>query len=161
MSKELTVETRYKVIPSENIVESVVDELEALLVQRTKEAREYTMRVFWEAGELLRQAELAHKINISSLVGRIAQDNRISGRQMGERNLWMAVKIFDSFPVFDMLYVTEHGENISLSKVKKMLTKAKPKKEKTIEEIAINLIERMGNEQAVELANTIIRLVKS
>lgn len=149
------VKAKYTAKPTEQVVESVISEIEELLVQRTKEARESTMLVAWETGQALRKAEKDHKVNISALVGRIATDNRIAGRQMGERNLWFALKFYDHFSQFNKVYETEHGENISLSKVKKMLTTPKPKKEKTIKEIAIHLVESLGVEKARKLAKEI------
>lgn len=147
--------TKYTAKPTEEIIEAVINDVEEILVQRTKEAREFTMKVAWETGEVLRESEKKFKVNISALVTRIALDNRLTGRQMGERNLWFALKFFDSFPAFEKVYETEHGENISLSKVKKMLTTPKPKKEKTIKEIAIALVEGLGVEKARQLIKEI------
>ncbi len=150
---------RFVAPPSEQIIEHVVDELEAMLTERTKQAREYNIKVFWEAGQMIRDAEKNHKVNISKLVERVAGDNRISGRQMGERNLWMAVKIFDSYPVFDKVYNTEHGENISLSKLKKELSVPRPKKEPTIDEIAVRLFNQLGVERTEKLIKALQKVI--
>src|SRR4051812_37826148 len=122
--KEVAVVTRekYTAKPTEEIIESVVNDMEAMLVERIKELRERGIIVFWEAGQMLRDAEKKFKVNITALVNRIALDNRVSGRQMGERNLWTSIKLFDYFPKFDKVYDTEFGENVSISKLKKMLT---------------------------------------
>lgn len=154
-------EAKFTAKPTEAVVETVVEEIEALLVERTKEAREYTMMVFYETGQKMREFEKRFKVNISGLVERVAGDNRISGRQMGSRNLWMAIKFFDTFPVFEKVYQTEHGENISMTKIKKLLTTPKPKKEKSIKEMAIDIVERLGVEKALELAKAIEAEVKA
>jgi uncharacterized pyridoxamine 5'-phosphate oxidase family protein len=146
-----SVQTRFATQPTEQVVESVIDELEAMLVERTKQAREYTIKVFWEAGQMMRDAEKNHKVNISALVERVGQDNRIAGRQMSRTNLWMAIKIFDTYPVFEKIYNTEHGENISLTKLKKELTEPKPKKEPTIDAIAARLFDQLGMEKTKRL----------
>lgn len=151
--------TRYAQQPTEQIIESVVDELESMLVERTKQAREYTIMVFWEAGKMMREAEKSNRVNISKLVERVAHDNRISGRQMGERNLWMAVKIFDNYPVFEKLYSTEDGENISLSKLKKQLSEPKPKKEPSIDEIARQLYNKLGADRCVKLIKALQKVL--
>jgi len=151
----LSLATRFKNTPSESVVEHVIDELETLLVQRTKEAREYTMKVFWETGKLLREAESENKVNITGLVVRVAEDNRIRGRQMSERNLWFAVKFYDNYRDFESVYLTEFGENISLTKVKKLLVAPKPKIEPTLEYVAVQIVKKYG----VDNARKLIRLI--
>lgn len=151
--------TRFSLQPTEQIIESVVDELESMLVERTKQAREYTIMVFWEAGKMMREAEKSHKVNISKLVERVSHDNRISGRQMGERNLWMAIKIFDTYPAFEKVYSTEHGENISLTKLKKELSTPKPKKEPTIEDIALRVYNQLGPDKTEKLIKALQKLL--
>ena len=156
-----SIKVKYTAVPSENVVESFIDELEAMLVERVKKSREDVMMVSWDTGRMIREAEKEHKVSITILVNRLADDNRIAGRQMGERNLWTAVKFFDSFPHFEKVYLTEHGENISFTKVKKMLTSPGPKKEKTMREIAESLVNRLGIEGATELADEIWKVCKA
>lgn len=153
-------EPKYKAQATEEVIEGVVDELEAMLVERTKQAREYTIMVAWEAGEILRRWEKEQKINISTLVARVAMDNRISGRQMGNRKLWMAIKIYDKFPVFKKIYDTEYGENISLSKLKKMLSIPKSKTEQSVADIAVGLYEKLGLEKVKALIKELEMIVK-
>lgn len=143
--------SKFKAKPTEQVIESTIDELEALLVQRGKEAREDTMKIFWETGELLRAKERENKVSISGLVSRVALDNRIVGRHMGERNLWFAIKFYDSFPKFMLIYETEHGENISISKVKKLLITPRPKKGKTLQQWAYDLVDKLGADEAQRL----------
>lgn len=150
---------RYTLAPTEEVVESVIDELESMLVERTKQAREYTLMVFWEAGKMMRGAEKEHRVNISGLIGRVAHDNRISGRQMGERNLWMALKIYDTYPTFEKVYNTEHGENITVSKLKKLLTLPAPKKELGIDEVAMSLFKRYGVDDTKKLIKALQKLI--
>lgn len=152
-------EQRYVKQPTDEVVGSVVEELEAMIVERGKQAREYGIKMFWEAGEMLRDAEKRYRVNISALVGRVARDNRITERHMGERNLWMAIKIFDTYPVFEKIYSTEHGENISLTKLKKELSVPRPKKEPTVDEIAIKLYEHLGPEKTSKLIKALQSLL--
>ena len=154
-SAELAIAGQYTERPSEGVVETVIEEIEALLVTRTKEAREYTMMVFWETGSKLREFEKRFKVSITTLVERVAGDNRISGRQMGARNLWFALRFADTYPKFEDVYLTEFGENVSLSKVKKMLVTPKQKKEKSVEEMAHQIVQTMGVEKARALAKAI------
>lgn len=157
----ISKESKFKGKPTEQVVESVIDELEALIVQRTKEAREFTMRVFWETGKLLRDAEKSNKVSISALVSRIAMDNRIAGRQMGERNLWFALRVYDySGAKFEALYDTEHGENITVSKLKKLLVTPKPKKNKTLQQIAYDLVDKLGADECQRLIQEIENEIK-
>lgn len=102
-----SVAEKYKAKPTEEVVESVIQEIESMLVERVKAARENTILAMWETGEIIRKTEKDNKINVSALVTRIAIDNRLTGRQMGERNLWFSLKVFDSFPKFDKVYETE------------------------------------------------------
>lgn len=147
--------SKFKNKPTEQVIESVIDELEALLVQRGKEARADTMMMFWETGQLLRAKELENKVSISALVSRVALDNRISGRHMGERSLWFAVKFFDSYPKFELVYDTEHGENVSLSKIKKLLLTPKPKKARSLQQVAYDLVDKLGADEAQKLIQEI------
>jgi hypothetical protein len=148
---------KYKTKPTEELVESIIQDIEAMLVERIKTSRENMMLALWETGQLIRKCESENKINVSALVNRLALDNRLTGHQMGERNIWFALKVFDLFPKFEKLYDTEHGENITVSKLKKMLTTPKPKKEKSVKEMAIDAVERLGVETAREFAKEIIK----
>lgn len=143
--------SKFKNKPTEQVIESTIDELEALLVTRGKEARADTMMMFWEAGQLMRNQEKANKVSISALVSRVALDNRISGKRMGERSLWFAIKFFDTYPKFELVYDTEHGENVSLSKIKKSLLTPKPKKAKTLQIVAYELVDKYGADEAQKL----------
>lgn len=151
---------KYKTKPTEDLVEHIIQDIESMLVERLKTSRENTMLAFWETGEIIRNCEKENKINVSALVDRLAMDNRITGRQMGARNIWFALKVFDTYPKFEKLYDTEHGENITVSKLKKMLTAPKPKKEKTVHEIAVDIVNRLGVEKSEKLANKILKLCK-
>lgn len=152
---------KYTAKPTEAVIETVINDVEAFLVEGGKIARKTSMEVFWGTGEMLRGFEKRFKVNISALVSKIATDNRISGRQMGERNIWFALKFYEAFPVFDKVYDTEFGENISLSKVKKLLVTPKPKKEKSVKEMAITIVETLGVEKALELAEEIKKECKA
>lgn len=150
---------RYTQLPTEQIIESIIDEMEAMLVERTKEAREYTIRVYWEAGQMLRAAEKEHRVNITNLVFRVAHDNRIGDRQMRETNLWLALKIFDKYPTFEKVYDTEHGENISLSKLKKDFSVPKPKKDPSIDEIASQIYNKLGPDKTEKLIKALQKIL--
>lgn len=151
---------RYTQIPTEQVVESVVDELETMLTERIKQSREYGIMVFWEAGKILREAEKEHRVNITNLVFRAAHDNRVGGKQMSERNLWMALKIYDKYPVFEKVYGTEHGENISLTKLKKELSVPKPKKEPSVDEIAMKLYNALGPDKTEKLIKALEKILQ-
>lgn len=151
----LVIAEKYKAKPTEDVVESVIQEIEAVLVERNKTARENMMLACWETGEILRKCEKDNKVNISAMVTRIAMDNRLAGRQMGERMTWFALKVYDTYPKFEKVYETEHGENITISKLKKMLTTPKPKKEKSMKELAIDIVKRFGVDKSRDLATAI------
>ncbi len=152
--------SKFKNKPTEQVVESVIDQLEALLITRGKEARADYMKMFWETGELLRKEERANKVSISALVSRVALDNRITGKHMGERSLWFAIKFFDTYPNFELVYDTEHGEAVSLSKIKKLLLTPKPKKGRTLQQIAYDLVDKLGADEAQKLINEIEAEIK-
>lgn len=152
---------KYEAEPSSDIVERLAEEMEAMLVTRTKEAREFTIRVFFEAGEMMRDAEKKNKVNITALVELLSSDNRIRERQMGERNLWMALKIYDwTEGDFEKVYKTEEGENISLTKLKKMLTTAMPKKDPTSQELARQIFDKFGQAKCKEIVKELERLIR-
>lgn len=152
--------SKFKNKPTEQVVESTIDELEALLVQLGKEARADVMKLSWQTGELMREKERQNKVSISALVSRVALDNRISGRHMGERSLWFAIKFFDTFPKFEMVYELEFGENVSFTKIKKMLITPKPKKARSLQQVAYDLVDKLGADEALRLCVEIEAEVK-
>lgn len=152
---------KYKGIPSEKQLEELVIELEPMLVERGKMERETKMKTVFDTGKILRTAESEYKVSITALVDRLAQDNRIRGRQMGERNLWFSITLFDwTKGNFEKVYDTEFGENVSLTKLKKMLVKDKPKKEKTLEELALDFVHKYGYEKAFQFSELLAKEAK-
>lgn len=159
---EVSAPEKYKVLPSEEIVESVIGELEAFIVEGGKQVRETGLKIFWGVGQMLRHAERDHKVNITALVERVVSDNRIKERQMGARNTWFALKVYEfTKGDFEKLYTTEHGENLTVTKLKKLLTEQKPKIEKTVAEIAERIVATMGVEKAMELTDAIFKACKA
>lgn len=147
---------KYKGKPTEEIAEHIIQEIEAILVERFKIIQENGILAAWETGKELRKCEKDHKLSISQLVNRVALDNRLTGRHMGERSLWTAIKVFDAFPRFEKVYETEYGQSITISKLKKMLSTPKARIEKTIKQMAVELMERLGTDKARDLAKQII-----
>lgn len=160
LAKNDEVKIKYSQMPSDDIVEATIVEIESAVVAKINEARESVIGSFWYTGEIIRMAEKDHKVSVSALIARVAEDNRMTGRQMGDRNLWFALKLYDTYPDFDSIFEIEgFGQNISLTKLKKMLVKPKEKKEPTIEDIALKIFDRMGKEAVVVLIVALQKLV--
>lgn len=143
--------SKFKAPPSEELIESTVQEIESTAVQLGKIAREAVIKVGHKIGEELRRIEKAHKVCITKIITRIGADNRLKERQWGQRNLYYALLCYDRHPDFESIYDTELGENITWSKWKKMVTTPKPKTIKTIQEMAYDLVDKLGVEAAEDL----------
>lgn len=104
-------------VPAEAL-EALVEEIEAIVVEKAYQANEAKLELFWLTGEALRRYEREQNVSITALVQACANDNRLSGKQMGERNLFWALKIFDKFPQKEF----PEDKNATLTKVKKLLT---------------------------------------
>lgn len=109
---------------STTVLSSIVDEIEAAVSVNITSAREYHIRVFWETGKIIRNSDLP----ITKLIEQLAQTPQMKHLHMDERSLWNAVKVFDFAPHFEKVYETEHGQNISVSKLRR-LTGGKEEKE--------------------------------
>src|SRR3990167_1575241 len=143
-SKELAIK-EFDDAPDSGVVESVAENVESIVVQRGKHEREERLLALHEIGDLLRKTSSEEKVNISALISEVARDGRISRLGgWGERTLWFALKVFDTFPEFKKVYETEHGENITATKLKRLLTEIRPKKEPTSKEIAEKLLDKLG-----------------
>lgn len=104
-------------VPAEAL-EALVEEIEAIVVEKSYDAQNAKLELFWLTGEALRRYEREQNISITTLVQACAADNRLSGKQMGERNLFWALKIFDKFPQKEF----PEDKAATLTKVKKLLT---------------------------------------
>lgn len=103
-------------VVSEELVSACVEEIEAIMVEQVFIAQSARLELFWETGATLRRYE-SNGANISDLVKACARDNRLSGKQMGERNLWTAINVYDNFPTKEF----PDGKAASLAKVKRAL----------------------------------------
>lgn len=159
-TKEVAVK-EYNDIPDLDVVESVAGEIETIWVQLGKTVREGQIRMVWETGELLRKTEKDNKVNITALVTQVAKDNRMQNIAVGERSLWFALKVYDSYAKdFEKVYDTEYGENITLTKLKRLLTTPVPKKEPTAKEIAEKLYDKFGDTMCKEIVKHLEKLIE-
>ena len=158
-SKEIVEAPKYAKDPSEEVVESVVAEMESMIVERVKTVREYSLMVSWEAGKILRDSEKEHKVNITALIEEVGKDGRIRHQQMGRTKLFQCLKIYDKHNVFETLYTTEHGQNVTVAKLVKMYWPPKPVKEPTIDQIALGLYSRLGPEKIPKLIKALQKIL--
>lgn len=164
ITKAVSAEVKeYGKEPSEDLIEHIIEELEPMIVERVNLARETMLKIIWETGKTLREAEKANKVSITAMVSMLAKDHRMSGRQMGERNIWFAIKVFDTYPKFnDILDTPEYGQNISVNKLKKLLVKNKPQvpEEPDIREISLKLYDKLGKKGCKVLIAELERLIE-
>lgn len=105
-------------IVNDERLNALVEEIEAIVVEKAYEFQSARLELYWLTGEAIRQYTKDTNENVTDVVNAIASDNRLSGKQMSVRNLWWAVKIFDEFPTKDF----PEEKAATLSKVKKYLT---------------------------------------
>lgn len=163
VSTDVKTPKEYGQEPTNELIDQLIDDLEPMMVERINLARETMLKIVWETGQTLREAEQKNKVSITAMVSMLAKDSRMSGRQMGERNIWFAIKVFDTYPKFnDILDTPEYGQNISVSKLKKLLVKNKPKiaEEPDIREISLKLYDKLGKKGCKALIAEIQRLME-
>lgn len=105
-------------IITEDWYKLLVDNVDSAITEGEFNARMGVLETYHGVGRDLTSASKEHQIPITELVHRVAVDAEI-----GERNLWYAVKFFDKFPDLSKL---PEGKDLSWSKIKrKYLTEAK------------------------------------
>jgi hypothetical protein len=139
---------------SKAVFNGLVEEIEAIIVEKVYDFQMAKLDLYWLTGETLRKYEADHKIPITKLVEMCAADNRIKGRHMSDRSLWDAVKIYDTYPTKE--FPGEKGA--TLTKVRKLLAGDQPKIEEPIDtqKIAGDLIQKYGFDTAKQIAEKII-----
>lgn len=138
---------------SRGVINSLVEEIESIVVEKAYESQQAKLDLFWLTGETLRRYEREQNVPITQLVEACAMDNRLSGKQMGERNLFWALKIFDTFPTKEF-----PGEKAaSLTKVKALLRDGSDNKDAEPDpaKIASEIIKRYGLAVALKIATHI------
>ncbi len=139
---------------SKGVINNLVEEIEAIVVEKAYESQQAKLDLFWLTGETLRRYEREQGVKVTHLVEMCATDNRLSGKQMGERNLYWAIKIFDTYPTKEF-----PGEKAAtLTRVKKMLTDGK-QEDKTppdATKVAGDIIQKYGFDFAKEIAQKIL-----
>lgn len=135
----------------DEVLEALVGEIEAIVVEKVYEAQSAKIELFWQTGETLRRYEKEQGTPITALISACANDNRLSGKQMGERNLYWAMKIYDHDPDRQILF---NDKTTSLTKVKKLLTDGgqEPEVENDPTKIAGRLIGQYGLDFCKKLA---------
>lgn len=142
-----------------SILNHVVEEIEAIAIENVKHWRELQIQTYWGAGEALRKASGDQKIGITELVALCAKDDRLTRIKMGHASLWFGVQLFDKYPDFERVYDTPHGENISVTKLKALMSgKEEVAKEPEDTEIAKNFIKKHGYDKAQRIAKVILSL---
>jgi len=132
----------------------LIEEIEAIVVTKYHESQQAKLDLFWLTGETLRRYEREQKIPITHLVEACARDARLEGKQMGERNLFWSIKLYDHYPDREF----PGGKAASVTKIKKLLTdnSAKEEKQVDIEKVAGDIIQKYGYDTAKAIAQKIL-----
>jgi len=95
-------------------LESIVENIEATVIELGKNVSEYQLQMAWEVGKIIRESEESP----TELIAVLAKDERMKHVKMGERSLWKAVGIFDFAPTdFKLLFETPLGLSVSVNKI--------------------------------------------
>lgn len=138
---------------SVDVKSNLIDEIESIVVEKFYESQSAKLDLFWMTGETLRRYEREQNIPITTLVEICASDNRLQGKQMGERNLFWSIKLFDTYPEREY----PGGKAASVTKIKKLLTSgSKEKPELNLDKVVSDLIHKYGYDTAKEIASKII-----
>lgn len=162
MTKKLTTKEKD---PEPKIIESAIEEIFSAVTETVKGWRELQIRTYWESGRILRDTAKDNGVGISALVMHCAADERLLDVKMGQRSLWFGIKLFDwTEGDFEKVYATDHGQNISVTKLKKeLMAPADPKPEPTVAELAERVFNKLGvagSKEFIKELQTLIREVK-
>lgn len=142
---------------TDEVFDYVVEQIDATVTEFTFQSREAALKAYHSVGELLRDSEKQHKLNITQLVERCAANNRLQEIKMGKTNLWFALKFYDTWPKLSSL---PDGKNASITKVKALLMPPRPKPEETIEDVAKKLYNKFDDKDLKKLINLLEGLLK-
>lgn len=148
---------------TQDLLDSAAQEINAAVIEFAYVSNIAKVQMFWEVGRILRDAELRYKVNISELVAAAAHHNEVKEVHMGERNLWFAIKVADSFPAVDFKKAEEalpDGKATSITKLKKLLVTPDPKKIPTMEEVAAAIFRKYELEECKIITKTLQSLIK-
>lgn len=122
---------------------ALVEDCEAILVEKSYEHRWALIEMYFMLGQRLR--EEADKMPMSKLVSKVSKDLNVH-----ERNLWYSVQAYDKFGTPDKL---PEGKNMSWSKVRELLPASKKRTENLFDprKVAQGIVDRYG----VDLAKKI------
>lgn len=130
-------------------INGLIEDIEAIVVEKAYESQNAKLELFWLTGQALNDFVSDNGGKVTDVIKRIAADNRLSGKQMGERNLFWAKKIFEAFP--DKCFPEEKAA--SLTKVKKLLGgEEKEELQPSAVDVAIKLVKKYGLKFAKEVA---------
>lgn len=135
-------------------IKSIAEEIEAAAVTTITTVREYQIRYFWEIGQILNGAD----IPITELIKGLTREESMVRIHMSERSLWDALKIYQAYPNFEKVYETPHGQNISITKLRAIMSPSTEKPEVADLDIAKSLIKRIGHDRAHAVARVILTL---
>lgn len=142
---------------AKSVVNSVAEEIEAAVIETVKHWRELQIQTYWNTGEILKRSAQDNNIGISELVAACAKDNRLIKIRMGERSLWFSVQLYKKYPDFEQVYLTEYGQNVSVAKLKELISGKKEEADMpTDTDIANSFIKKYGLARAHKIAKIIL-----
>lgn len=105
--------------------QAAVSEVSAARTQLFKVAREEMIKAFWEIGKIVLKIENEHEIKRGSGFRKhLAKDVGCSYSY-----LCQSIQVAEKYPDFELVYQTQEGENISITK---LISGPKEKKEKVV-----------------------------
>lgn len=146
-----------------DVVDTVVDEIEAIVIELSYVFNNTKIEMFWKVGKTLRDAVSDSGMNVSDLVASVAADNRSQHVHMYDRSLWFALKLYDSYPADEYGEASQTfpgGKDVTLTKMKKLLMEERPKIEPTIAQLAEHIFNKLGKERVVKLIEELKKLIK-
>lgn len=122
------------------VYESIVEEIDAVCTERIFNARSERLMLYHDVGRILKEKE-DEGFKVTDLIQKLSADERLKGKEMGERNLWFAHKLYRTYPDVGAL---PDGKNCSVNKMKLLLSGPKEEKPINFEEIAGKIHAKYG-----------------
>ena len=142
------------------VLESTIQEIEAIVIEKAFIWESEKLDCYWRVGEALRQAEKDSKANITSLVTRLAKDNRMKNIHLSDRLAWTCIKAFDTFKKKRGVIDWPGGKSATWTKIKTLLIESPEKHEPTIYDVAMRLFKKHGPDQTRELIKQLEIIMK-
>lgn len=153
MLQELSKIQKEKRMIKDQAYHSLIEELQATIEEKGFEERMARVEMYHLIGKNIR--EFNSDFPITDLVREVTKDMNLN-----ERNVWTAVKFYDTYPNVEML---PDGKAISWTGVRKLLNEKNDNTDQPLDlgKVARGIIKRYGTDNAKKILELVKNLIES